>query len=260
MVDYKCPYCGQDSYAKSSKKSGKFPDWKAVRFHLASCKLNTKDYLICDNYGPIAFSVINSFESILHFRQSYPLLNKRDEHFFSDLRQHNKVNLTKISWSESKIIKSIQDFYSANGRIPQHREFDKANATYPSRSTIVKYFGSWNNAIKAAGFNPNTQNGFGTDTYANDGNLYRSSHEAYFVNNFLHGKYSYEYELPYGNGWFYDFYIKELDLYIELDGELRPQRIEEKRKFHLIHGINCLIIKTSEIYNKSFSLDKLRVN
>jgi len=254
MINYTCPYCGQDSYAKSSKKAGKYLSWKSVRTHTARCIKNNNTYTICEFYGPFTFSYIDSFESVNHFKKEYPNLSF-ESHFFSLNRKLGRLSLKEIEWSKDLILEKIQKYFSVYGKVPQHRQLDALVPDYPNRVTITRYFGSFNTAIEAAGFKPNVQNGFGTDTYAKDGILYRSTHEAYFVNNFLYGKYTYQYELPYGNGWYYDFYIKELNLYIELDGELRPQRIEEKRQYHKRNDINCRIIKANEIYSKNFKLE-----
>jgi hypothetical protein len=129
---------------------------------------------------------------------------------------------------------------------------------YPSASTVQMYFGSWNEAISKAGFIPSKNIGFGNCTYGNDGILYRSGLEAYFSNNYLHGIYEYEYEKPYGNGWLYDFYVKELDLYIEIDGGFTNQkyksRIRSKMEFNKINNINCKFITRNQIYNKELTL------
>ena len=67
MIDYKCPYCGQDSYSKSSKKKGKFDNWISVRSHTIKCLKNNKTYTFCSYYGPISLDVINSYPSVNHF-------------------------------------------------------------------------------------------------------------------------------------------------------------------------------------------------
>lgn len=216
MTEYKCPYCAKDSFAKTSKRKGKFDSWQCVRNHLSTCKLNTNTITI-------------------------------------DLAKGPQLKPKLIRWSNEDIINKIIEFYKIVNRIPQKRDFVTLQ-NYPDPITVMKHFGSWNKAIETAGFTPNIQNGFGIDTYAKDNNLYRSTHEAYFVNHFLFEKEDYEYEKPYGNGWYYDFYLPKYDLYIELDGGLRPQRIEEKRKYHLTHGVNCNIINTQDIYKKDFKI------
>ena len=51
-------------------------------------------------------------------------------------------------WDESSCIEAIHNFYEINKRIPQRREFKNK----PSGATVTSVFGSWNNAIEAAGF------------------------------------------------------------------------------------------------------------
>ena len=70
----------------------------------------------------------------------------------------------------------------------------------------------------------------------------------------LYKKYNYEYEKPYGNGWYYDFYVKELDLHIEITAGLRPDRINEKIAFNKANNINYRVINYSDIYKKDFIL------
>lgn len=53
---------------------------------------------------------------------------------------------------EEKYIKIIQDFYKKNDRIPKRRELESYNTMFR------KVFGSWNNAIKAAGYEADTRN------------------------------------------------------------------------------------------------------
>ena len=160
----------------------------------------------------------------------------------------------KSNWSKEEILSSIQSFYKENSRVPQLREFKNSNLKYPASATVQRHFGSWNKAIEAAGFEANYNEGLGIKTVGKDGVLYRSQAEAYFVDTYLYGKYNYEYELPYGNGWLYDFYIKELDLYVELTYGLKPELIKEKIEFNKVNNINCRVINSDELYSKNFML------
>lgn len=87
--------------------------------------------------------------------------------------------------------------------------------------------------------------------------------EAYFVDNFLYKKYSYEYYTPYGNGWFYDFYIKELDLYIELDGGFTGEyrkKIEQKVEYNKIMNRKLLVVSITTIYKPGLTLSSLMLD
>lgn len=168
---------------------------------------------------------------------------------YNELLLRNSINPTintpHNKWSKESLINNIKEFVRLENRIPQSCEIQPAESIYRHN------FGSWNKAIKAAGFIPSTNDGYGNRTFAKDGILYRSKAEAYFVDNFLYSKYSYEYERKYDNhNKYYDFYLPELDLYIELDGEIRPQVIDEKIEINKKENKNLLVIKTKDIYNK----------
>ena len=51
------------------------------------------------------------------------------------------------------LISEIQRFHNGNGRVPGNRDM-RVDGGYPSYYSIVKEFGSWNNAVEAAGFIP----------------------------------------------------------------------------------------------------------
>ena len=151
-------------------------------------------------------------------------------------------------WTREEIIITIQNFHNIHKRLPKTRDF--VGSDFPSNYVIINHFDSWNNAIMAAGFEPNLSNILGIATYSIDGNLYRSKAEAYFVDKFLFSKYEYEiepkYPPPYNK--YYDWYIPSLNLYIELDGGLRPNITEEKIAINKLLGRDCLFITTDSIY------------
>lgn len=159
---------------------------------------------------------------------------------------------TFTNFSKKGIVLAIQEFYIINNRIPSTRDFMN-NSRYPSNSIVKNTFGSWNNAIEAAGFIPNIQNGYGINTYGLDKHLYRSRAEAYFADKYLYNLYNYDIETPYPATYnkYYDWYIPSLDLYIELDGGCRPEITKDKIEINKILTRNCLFISTSDIYNKT---------
>ena len=159
----------------------------------------------------------------------------------------------KPSWDKQSIILAIKAFVELNTCIPKLRDF-KYSEGYPDPDTVQKYFGSWNKGIEAAGFQPNIQNGFGINTIAKDGKLYRSAHEAYFVDTYLYGKYDYAVEPKYPSpySYYYDWYIPSLDLYIELDGGCRPYRTKEKLAINQAKDINCIFINTDDLYDRLY--------
>lgn len=159
----------------------------------------------------------------------------------------NYVGAKKV-YSEESIILAIKHFYSLNNRNPRTTDFSDNN-DYPSFSTVVRHFGTWYSALEAAGLSIDTQ-AFGIRTLAADNHLYRSHAEAYFVDNYLHDKYEYiiepKYPKPYT--YVYDWYIPSIDLYIELDGGIRPERTKEKRHANILLGRKCLFLSTKSMY------------
>lgn len=79
----------------------------------------------------------------------------------------------------------------------------------------------------------------------------------YFADTFLYGNYTYDIEpkYPEPHNRYYDWYVHELDLYIELDGGIRPEVIKEKVSINKKLGRNLKVVKTSEIYVSTFNLE-----
>jgi hypothetical protein len=243
--EYKCPYCGSDSYAKNGKKEGKFTSWLIVNKHISSCIKNDKSFLIDNFYGPLPISAINNL-SALELKIQYPNLKVR----YKRLIKNNGKNY-RIKWSEDTIIQAIKAFYIKNNKIPAARDFNKTSYEYPNSRTVRNYFGTWNSAIEKAGFIPNIQNGYGIDTKGLYGHTYRSKYEAYFADNYLFGTYDYvvepKYPEPYNK--YYDWYIPSIDLYIELDGGIRPEITKEKLAINKLLNRKLLLLSTQDIYS-----------
>ena len=241
---FKCPYC---SY-KSNKS------WRSVAYHIGKCVFNTNEYYVSDLYGPIHYTEYLSL-SLDQFKNKYPKLAHNDglKKFKNNGLIPVNFDFAKILWSNEEIIKAIQDFVDVTGKIPGIRDFGSNNPKYPNHDTVKVRFKTWNNAIKAAGFEPNISD-FGVSTKGLDGHIYRSKAEAYFADSYLWNKYEYIIEPKYPNSnWRYDWYIPSLDLYIELDGEIRPERTKEKIELNKLLGRNCKFVKTKDMYKKEFA-------
>ena len=79
--------------------------------------------------------------------------------------------------------------------------------------------------------------------------------ESTFVNKFLYNKYKYIIEPNYPDStWRYDWYIPSLDMYIELFGGLRPERLAEKIQ------LNKLLIVTKKDIDNNSELEELLKN
>lgn len=241
---YNCPYCNKED----------FKSWRSVSVHTRECFNNDNTYIISDKYGPIYYTEYLNL-SIEEFNIKYIGYN-----YTSGLKKFKNNGLIPINfdfanilWTNEEILKSIKIFVSKNNKIPKLRDFQNTQE-YPNRDTVQSRFGSWNNAIKEAGFQPSENDGFGINTEALDGHIYRSQAEAYFVDNYLWNKYEYIIEPKYPNNlWRYDWYVPSLDLYIELDGGLRPERIKEKIELNKNLNRNFIVIKTNDIYKNDFA-------
>jgi hypothetical protein len=57
-------------------------------------------------------------------------------------------------WTRETIVYAITLWYRKHSRTPLTREWDQAGENHPSRQTVSRVFGSWNEAMHAAGFTP----------------------------------------------------------------------------------------------------------
>lgn len=67
-------------------------------------------------------------------------------------------------WSKEKIVVAIQRWKDEFGSIPTSMMWMRGGEWWPSRSAVVKHFGTWSDGIKAAGFMPRTKS-MGTINY-----------------------------------------------------------------------------------------------
>jgi hypothetical protein len=132
------------------------------------------------------------------------------------------------------LIDKIQSFYKLNGRIPVKREFESCKAAR-------KTFGTWNNAIIAAGFDPNPVL-FSKKHIAKDGHNCDSLAERIIDDYLFRRGIEHERSCPYpGNkGFSVDFKVR--DYWIEYFGltgehkrydELKIQKENLAKKYHL---------------------------
>ena len=161
-----------------------------------------------------------------------------------------KQRKPKVQYSKEYMLSCIKAYVQKYKKIPIQAEFN-ADKNFPSAVTVVKYCGSWENAILESGYIPDIGSGFGCYTKGLDGYMYRSKAEAYFADTYLYTKYNYDIEPTYSEPEQrrkYDWFIKELAIYIELDGGCRPNIIKEKRNINKSLNINCAIIPIKQIY------------
>ncbi len=136
--------------------------------------------------------------------------------------------------TQQEIIEQISDLYQQMGRIPLKREYHHARAAR-------ERFGSWNNAIKAAGYKPNPVM-FARKHISNDGHKCDSLAEKIIDDWLYKRKINHKRSMEYpGNSLFtVDFVVG--DYWIEFFGlsgehkrydELLKEKIELAKQYHL---------------------------
>ncbi len=141
------------------------------------------------------------------------------------------------SINKEEVIDRIIKFYNNNGRVPVKREM------YGIYKAARKYFGTWNNAIEVAGFQPNPVL-FANHQVANDGHICDSLAEKLIDDYLFEKSISHERSVSYPGGIYTaDFKIGDkLIEYFGLAGEHKrydelriiKQRITKKLKLKLI--------------------------
>ena len=59
-----------------------------------------------------------------------------------------------FQWTRGMIVYAITLWYKRHRRMPMTKDWDQAGEDHPCRHTVARVFGSWNEAISAAGFTP----------------------------------------------------------------------------------------------------------
>lgn len=139
--------------------------------------------------------------------------------------------------SKRKIIEEVQEYYKRNGRIPFKKEF------YHAKAARLR-FGTWNNAIKAAGFEPNPVM-FAKKYIANDGHKCDSLAEKIIDDWLLLKEIPHETKVPYNkNRMTADFKVNGTFIeFLGLTGQLKKYDKLVKTKEKLWKERNLKVIK-----------------
>ena len=162
-------------------------------------------------------------------------------------------------YTKELLIQKIREFVERHGRIPTKNEFIKHFSSYPNHTTYRDYFGTWNKAIKTAGYDPNERWFTSRDLFAKDGHLCKSISEI-IIDDWL-----FENNIPHSREEFYpegryrcDFIVH--NIFIEFFGlfnafDIDPNYIEiAKKKREMCKKYNIRLI---ELYAKDlYNLDK----
>lgn len=162
---------------------------------------------------------------------------------------------SRTIYSKEELIEKIKEFVQKEGRIPTKNEFAKSSS-YPNHTTCRDYFGTWNNAIKAAGYEPNERWFVPRNLCAKDGHLCNSISEIIiddwlFKNKICHNR---EYLYPEGR-YRCDFILG--DIFIEFFGLadtpiMAPNYsaiMEKKRKLCKQYNIPLIELFKKDLYN-----------
>lgn len=151
-----------------------------------------------------------------------------------------------------KIIEEIQQFYNQNGRIPFKKEYFHWKAARTR-------FGTWNKAIKAAGFEPNPVR-FAKKYTAKDGHICDSLSEKIIDDWFSARKIAHERNVRYPNPKFtVDFKVK--DFWVEFFGlhhefKIYDELMKEKLKDVKKNNLKLIAIFPKDIFPE-FKLDQV---
>ncbi len=167
-------------------------------------------------------------------------------------RKLARINLSrywKQSYSDKTLLNNIREFYSTSGRIPLKREFG-------SLRVYRTYFGSWNNAIRAAGFEPNVVL-FSKKFIAKDGHVCDSYAEKIIDDWLSRRQIRHEKNAPYKNTRMTsDFSLGNIRIeYFGLAGEKRSYDAitERKRKFCHEAKLKLIELYPSDLFSNHLS-------
>lgn len=143
-----------------------------------------------------------------------------------------------IKHSREKLLTLLRNFYKKNGRIPTKRDF--VSLYRP----ILRVFGSWNKAVKTAGFEPNPVM-FAKKYIANDGHKCDSLSEK-IIDDWLYArKIKHKINVPYPGNKFLtaDFVVENNWIeFFGLDGELTTYDQLKKKKIKTATRFNLHLI------------------
>lgn len=71
-------------------------------------------------------------------------------------------------YTKIELVEMLQDYYNLYEKVPTQRAINK-NPSYPSATTFISHFETWNNAIEAAGLEPRTRS---TASYTDEELIY----------------------------------------------------------------------------------------
>jgi len=158
--------------------------------------------------------------------------------------------------SRQELLKRINRFYNQNQRVPFKREFNSTYKEYKDK------FGSWNNAIKLAGF-PTNPVKFAKKYYSIDGHLCDSLAEKIIDEYLFHHKIIHKKNVPYpeNHKLTADFQVNNIFIeYFGLANKIKSynQTILRKRAICKKHHLTLLEIYPQDLFSQNKLQDKFK--
>ena len=189
--------------------------------------------------------------------QRKSMWERKNKRIWTESRRIKQGKLARINlscywrkpYSKEALLSGIKKFYLINGRIPLKREFG-------SLRVYRTYFGSWNNAIRAAGFEPNVVL-FSKKFIAQDGHVCDSFAEKIIDDWLFRRCIKHERNVPYGNTRMTsDFSVGNVRIeYFGLAGEKRSYDaiIARKRKLCREAKLKLIELYPSDLFSDHLS-------
>ena len=189
---------------------------------------------------------------ILTSEQKKAIEERRNKRIWTEGQRIERGQLARINlspywkkpYSKKELLAKIKKFYLKNGRIPFKREFNSLRV-YRAR------FGTWNNAIRAAGFEPNPVI-FSKKFTAKDGHICDSYAEKIVDDWLFRRQIKHERNIPYKNTKMTaDFTIGNIRIeYFGLAGrnKLYDKNIKKKQKFCQKEKLKLIEIYPTDLF------------
>lgn len=153
-------------------------------------------------------------------------------------KRGGKQTSFRVKHTKETLIMRVIDFYIKNGRIPTKREFSSTYRAY------LRVFGTWNNAIKIAGFTPNTEL-FAKKWKAKDGHICDSLSEK-IIDDYLYRrnvKHKINVKYPGNYGFTVDFKVGKYWIeFFGLNGQHHEYDRLKEKKLTLVKKYNLKLI------------------
>ncbi len=194
--------------------------------------------------------------TILTPKQKKAIAERRNKHIWTKEERVKRGQLARVNlshywkkpYSKKELLDKIRKFYLKNGRIPLKREFNMYRE-YQQR------FGSWNNAIRLAGFEPNSVI-FSKKFLAKDGHTCDSFAEKIIDDWLSKNKIRHKRNLPYPTEKMTaDFSIGNVRIeYFGLRGlnKIYDQIIQIKRDICQKEKLKLIEIYPTDLFSKNF--------